>query len=344
MFKIDIIDNIKLSLDLTLDSFEHIEKNIEDVKSYKLSIINLHSALELTFKFMILNRNEFMFFAYGGNNFNNILKKYKTAQENEYNSLLEYLEDNPTENQPNSISFKVAYQILAYMYRIKEFDEPFIFELNAIEILRNKLTHFGATITKVDFILLNSLLGKCIELLNQEIEEYNNSIAGILNNYSAYSKYDFNKKISYNKISREIVRESVLKEPKYKLILGVILDESNKSMVNLRPDNYEEFTEIVYREREQELKDIFKNKKEKEIKTIIAQSIYILIGADLIHDGPIYYMEVDIMGRITLTDFAIEIIKEKWNNENTIYKELLMKKQRNVYDVFNDIQNIIETR
>lgn len=340
MFKIDVVDNIKLSLDLTIDSFEEIYTNNDDVKSYKLAIINLHSAFELTFKFMILNRNEFMIFSYSGNGFSKVLNKYKDANKCNCNSLLHYLETNPAETQPHTVSFDVAYQILAYMYNVPGFDERFIFELGALETLRNKLTHFEATIKKVDFILLNSLLEKCINLLNKEIEKYSNSMRILQKKYDKYDRYDINKMVLYSEISRKIVKDEILNEQKYKLILGIILEESTGDMVELSPDDYEEFAEICYKGRKREFQTLYSGKKEKEIKSIIVQAIYILLEAELIHRGSMYYQEIPILGRTTLTDFAIRIIREKWNDDSVICRELLIKNKMDINIIFNDIQNI----
>ncbi|TEB12174.1 hypothetical protein Psfp_03807 [Pelotomaculum sp. FP] len=340
MFKIDVVDNIKLSLDLTIDSFEQIHRDNDNVKSYKLAIINLHSAFELTFKFMILNRNEFMLFSYGSNGFNNVLNKYKRAKECNYNSLLNYLEDNPSEVHPNTVSFGVAYQILAYMYNITEFDERFIFELTALEILRNKLTHFEATVYRIDFILMTSLFRKYVELLNKEIQEYNNSWRFGNNKYETY-KYDFNKLFSYGEICMKLVKDDILNKPKYKLILGVVLDESCCEMIEVEPNEYGKLAEICYKKRKAEFNNLYTGKKEKEIKVIIMQDIYLLLEANILYLGYMYdSRDVPVMGRTTLTPFAIHAINEKWSSSSDICRELVIKSEGDIYATFNYIQNI----
>lgn len=342
MFKIDIVDNIKLSLDLTIDSFEQIlmnNENNDDAKSYKLAIINLHSAFELTFKFMILNRNEFMIFSFGSNGFNDVLNKYKLLENSNCNSLLHYFEVNPSEKQPNTVSFKIAYQILAYMYKVPEFNERFIFQLIALENLRNKLTHFEAIIAKVDFILLISLFEKCLGLFNSEIDEYNNSIRP-KQSYATYDKYNWDKKCSYREIGMKLVKDKILNEQKFKLILGVVLDELNGEMLELKPDEYDKFAEICYKKRKVEFESLFSTKKEKEIKSKMIPDIYILLEADLIEYGDVYVHEVAVLGRTTLTSFAINVIKEKWNDNSDICRELVLKDETDIDATFNYIQNI----
>lgn len=104
--KVGIVDNIKLSLDLVSDSFRHLKEDPDDTKNYKLAILNLHSSLELTFKLMLMNRNEFMLFSLSGGGFDNIMKKYIKAKQEGYIYLLDYYENNPTEEQPHTVTFK----------------------------------------------------------------------------------------------------------------------------------------------------------------------------------------------------------------------------------------------
>ncbi len=86
-------------------------------------ILCLNNGLEILFKYMIGNRNEFML--YKDNKTDKIYGKFKKAKESNYPKLSVFLENNPGEDNLHTISFIESCKILCYVFQIKGFDELF---------------------------------------------------------------------------------------------------------------------------------------------------------------------------------------------------------------------------
>lgn len=333
-FQISIDENIKLALDSSLDSLKAIYKDTYSVKHYKSAIINLHNSLELTFKFMLLQRNEFMVFTMGGNNFSKILNMYKKAKFEGENSVIDYLENNPAEGQLHTVSFKDAYEILAYIYKCEHFDERFLFQLEFLEALRNKLTHFQATIKRIDFIILNNLFFECIKLFNEEVEYYNkntNNIHEIMHKARTgedkYTQYTNHYRVQDNffSINKEILLD-ILEVPKYKLILSTII-RLGSELLDTSFNCYEKIINMCYEENKEQFKVVYEMKDERKIKSHISQDIYMLKASNLIEEGDVIHMEVAIMSEIRLSHLAQEIILRKCEGINVKCEDMIVLKR-----------------
>lgn len=208
------------------------------------------------------------------------------------------------------------------MYHEEVFDELFDFKLEALEKLRNKLMHFEAEINKTDFILLKFLYKKCIDIFNQELRNSNFKMM-CKYNIEQYYRNDLELYTVCNDISSKIIESEILNDEAYKLILGVIIDNSS-DMIEMEPTEYERFSETCFIARKSEFKILFNDKNEKDIKGIIIQKIYTLLAANIIcYEGiPVDDYGTCFLSRTELTSFALHIIKSKWRDDKTIQQEL----------------------
>ena len=318
MFEINIINNTRLALEITEDYFDKLVGEPDNVKNYKMIILNLHNALELTFKLMIYSRNDFMIYSMQDNNsYEKLIKKCKQARNCENKSLID---ENPFEDSLKTVTFKTAYEILAYLYKVEAFDDKFLFELKKIEDLRNALMHYKARIEETDIILLFSMFKQCVELYNNELQSSKYDMARILNK-EEYECFKWNYDLEYNtnknieEICLKILDKEVIKELVSCLIkkVGDINDDINLN-------DYKGLCEFFKKESDEELNKIYKNYRKKDTSisydNFILNGIYILLEADFLYSRS--YCDafgVDVLSGISLSRNCKNIILRKYDND-----------------------------
>lgn len=350
MFDLDIEDNITLTLEVSETYLKNIIADPQNVKNYKMLILTLHNALELTFKFMLQSRNDFMIYEMqSSGSYNKVMETYKNARKNRKHQT----EAMPSQKVLHTISFTKAYEMLAYLYNEEAFDEKFIFKLNRLGSLRNALTHHKGRIEHTDILVLYQLYEECVELYNSELDHERNAFNRLLHEDDSYGKMIIDRDLSYefSKAIKEI-KMKLLDEPMVKELISHLI----KTLGNINPDidlnEYEELYEFFYKKqpslaengydlqleklkefsfteseiaqfqesinrKNQKIKQTNKNNKELALKYI-----YMLLEADFIYSRTYYSNDIDIMGGISLSVSCKHLILDKWDrNSEIICKE-----------------------
>lgn len=350
MFDLDIEDNITLTLEVSETYLKNIIADPQNVKNYKMLILTLHNALELTFKFMLQSRNDFMIYEMqSSGSYNKVMETYKNARKNRKHQTVAM----PSQKVLHTISFTKAYEMLAYLYNEEAFDEKFIFKLNRLGSLRNALTHHKGRIEHTDILVLYQLYEECVELYNSELDHERNAFNRLLHEDDSYGKMIIDRDLSYefSKAIKEI-KMKLLDEPMVKELISHLI----KTLGNINPDidlnEYEELYEFFYEKqpslaengydlqleklkefsfteseiaqfqesinrKNQKIKQTNKNNKELALKYI-----YMLLEADFIYSRTYYSNDIDIMGGISLSVSCKHLILDKWDrNSEIICKE-----------------------
>lgn len=270
MFNVKITDNIKLSLEVSEDYLKNIIEEPENVKNYKMLILNLHNSLELTFKFMLQSRNGFMIYdMQNSNSYSNVIKAYKSLHKQRKFSTEKIL----SEKGLHTVSFTKAYEILAYLYNVEEFDEKFIFKLERINTLRNGLTHFEASVEHTDIIVLYNLFKECINLYNSEIKSDRNAFLKRFND--GYDEFTPNSELAYEfsdaieNIKMKLLDEPIIRE----LISFLIKNINNVNEIDL--NDYEELYEFFRDEPLKLTRELAQKIDSDERKELLKASGYI---------------------------------------------------------------------
>lgn len=319
---VDIIANIKMSFDSTLEYVQKLSQNMDDVSSYKMFILSVNNALELLFKFMVFNRNEFLL--YSSEQKEKVYKKYKQAKENGYSQLSFFFADNPSENDLHTISFTEACKILSYIYQIEEFDELFYERCMELAKVRNSLIHYSGFIRKVDIISFYEMFSTSIEWFNQDIKKYysNSSLSIILGekkleDYLYVVNHDQLWSDVYE-IKVNIIEQEILEDDICKQILGFIIDNSSKELIGIDSKDYIRIEELFFKEAK---------KKKKEIGSYFYQRYHMMLLADMIFNRGItafpHEHAPEVMHRLDISDFTYTTIMTKWKlNDEEIKKQL----------------------
>jgi len=205
--KIDIFENGITAWKESILVLEKILNGEVDFSNYRRFIINLQSGLELLFKKMLFDKNEFMIFSFDKFQ-DKVLKEYKNSTK-EGKSIFEYVASK-NKQLPHTVNFKESYQRLVYLYNMDCFNEEIIANLLKLENLRNNLVHFEVDIDEEVVSSLAKLLLDCDEIFQENIDEYgwgNNYI--LENTRCMINKKDLNinKLISENVINQQILNE-----------------------------------------------------------------------------------------------------------------------------------------
>lgn len=363
MFTLDILDNIKLTLEVTESYLKNIIDEPDNVKNYKMAILNLHNALELTFKFLLQSRNHFMIYSMqDSTSYRKVMEYYKSR----YN----YKRSNDNrlpENKLHTVSFTTSYELLAYFYNESKFDEKFLFKLERLNRLRNGLTHFTATIEYTDIVILYNLFKECVDLFNIELKSKRRFVRDLVNNrtkvsyeldMTLYHRYgNAIEKIRMNLLDIDIIKEFV----SYLIknignIEDIRLDDYEKLLAyffkeQISTTNFNEelvsslgFTEShIKAMKEQHKKEISneKNRKEKiiaiykkektciSIKDFLLNAIFIMLESDFIYNRTYYdSFGIDILGGLSITVSCKNLILKKWNHKlDLICSELGINQQ-----------------
>ena len=317
--KINIYDNIVAAIDLTIESIVDLANKKDYIKNYKATVINLHNALELIFKFMIQNRNEFMLFSMGNNSFDKIMSKYKKIHQEGFSSILEYSERYKDESfLPHTISFCNAYEILAFLYDENDFDIRFLSALQLLENKRNGLTHYESTVYRKDLVIFKELLFKAIELYNNEIDcvERKNLLT-LKENKAIHYDYPFDPyDDTVSKICEEVIETEILNDEVDKIIIGAIVDCRSSELISVNLENRDKITDIIYNSKKDILKSV-KNEKELVIKREIDSKLTYLIAADMLRQKDIIVDEngTAYLDSIEITYSACQIINNFFSND-----------------------------
>jgi hypothetical protein len=327
---VDIIANIRMSFDSTIEYIRKLAHNIDDVSNYKMFILCVNNALELLYKFMVFNRNEFML--YSSENRENIYKKYNQAKQGGYRNLEAFFKAEPLENTLHTISFTEACKILNYVYQIEDFDELFYERCIELAKARNSLTHYSAIIRKVDIISYCEIFRTSIEWFNQDIKEYyENSLSIILDEKQRkdffYVIDGFELWSEIYTIKNNLIENEILEDDMCKDIMGFIIENSFNNLLGVNSRDYNEIEELFFKENK---------KKKKEHVTYFYQRYHMMLLADMIiNRGVKAYQHDDapeVMTRLDLSDSIYDLIKTKWNSEE-------LKKHLNIS---SDIYNLYE--
>jgi hypothetical protein len=169
LFKVSLIENAGAAYETALDALKRILSGEGSYINYRLYVLNLHSAMELFFKKMLFDKSEFMMFSF--KDFDSLLKKYEQSKKVS-KSIFEYVATHKDANTklPKTVTFEEAYKRLAYLYNNPELDEEFISKLDKLNSLRNNITHFELEIEHDEFVLLNEIFLKCVDIYSDENE------------------------------------------------------------------------------------------------------------------------------------------------------------------------------
>jgi hypothetical protein len=168
MYKISLAENATAAYKSALDALEKILAGEGSYINYRSYVLNLHSALELFFKKMLLEKNEFMLFAFDGNAYSDVIKLYIKLKKDK-KSLSQHI-STKNAKMPNTVKFVDAYSRLAYFYNEEIFDPKFIENLSKLNEIRNNITHFEIEIPDEEFVILNECFLKCAEIYSGQIE------------------------------------------------------------------------------------------------------------------------------------------------------------------------------
>jgi hypothetical protein len=169
MYKISLVENAITAYGSALDALQKILDGEGSYINYRSYVLNLHGALELFFKKMLLNKNEFMLFSFEGNNYSKVLEKYihsKRANK----TLFQYITETRDAKLPNTVTFLDAYSRLTYFYNEEIFDPKFVENLSRLNEIRNNITHFEIEIPDEEFVILNECFLKCSEIYSEQAE------------------------------------------------------------------------------------------------------------------------------------------------------------------------------
>lgn len=388
MFDLDIIDNTKLTLEVSENYLKKIIDEPNDVKNYKMLILNLHNALELTFKFLLQSRNDFMIYEMQDKkSFNSVIEAYKSIRKQRKRTN----EKMPSQKVLHTVSFTNAYEILAYLYNVEGFNEKFIFKLERLNTLRNGLTHFKARIEHTDIIVLYNLFEECVNLYNSELDSDRHAYRKLIDEDDRYDRFKPNRDLAYEFSSAiEDIKMKLLDEPIIKELIGFLIKKMKYVNSDINLDDYEKLLEFFLEKQERvidiESKEIYKsfgytesefeaalreskvkeknaNKRIGKIKKIFKESdgkdsfevfvlraIFILLESDFIYSRTYYqrheFVDLDIMGGLSLTVSCKDIILKKWNNDSdSICKAFdlsqeeyyILSKFQGDHDSFDDI-------
>lgn len=244
LFDLDIKDNIKLTLEVSEGYLRNIIDNRLNVKNYKMLILNLHNALELTFKFLLQSRNDFMIYEMqDSNSYQKVIKTYKSMHKQR-----RALNDSTLiENKLHTVSFTKAYEILAYLYNVEGFDEKFIFKLMKLDTLRNGLTHFTARIEHTDIVVLYNLFEECVNLYNSELDNHRHVLRKILEGVN--NKFIPNPDLAYE-FSNAIkdIKMKLLDEPIIIELIGSLIQKLGQINEDISLNDYERLIKFFYDE------------------------------------------------------------------------------------------------
>lgn len=231
--KIDIFENGITAWKESISALEKILNGEVDFSNYRRFIINLQSALELLFKKMLFDKDEFMIFSFDKFQ-DKVVKEYKNSVK-EGKSIFEYVAVK-NKQLPHTVSFKESYQRLAYLYNIEGFNEETIANLLKLEDLRNNLVHFEVEIGEEALSSLAKLLLDCDEIFEKNIEEY------------SWGDVYISKEVHHMIVKKDLNSNKLIIENKLnKEILNIILSASG-SFVEIDINDYDLISEIIHHE------------------------------------------------------------------------------------------------
>ncbi|NFE84091.1 hypothetical protein FDB42_12530 [Clostridium botulinum] len=318
MFEINIVNNTRLALEVTEEYFKKIIKEPNEVKNYKMIILNLHNALELTFKLMIYSRNDFMIYSmHDSNSYEKLIRKFKQARNCRNKGLTI---ENPFEDSLHTVTFKTAYEILSYLYKVEELDDKFIFELKKLENLRNSLMHYKACIEETDIILLYSMFKKCVTLYNEEMQRDTYDLHRILKS-KEYVCFDLDYNLEYqlnNNIDNICLK--ILDRDIIKMLVSCLIKKIGYINEDIRLDDYENLCEFFKKEANDKLKKVFKNHQDEKTsyENFILNGIYIMLEANFMYSKTYYdIFGLDVLAGISLSTYCKDIVLRKYKYDET---------------------------
>lgn len=331
-YNIDVISNIKMSFDVAIDYTKRLAKNIDDITNYKMFILCLNNALELLFKFMVFNRNEFLLYSH--DNRDKVYKKYKKAKESGYRSLEMYFADNPLENNLHTISFIEARDILYYVYQIDNFDESLFERCEELSRVRNSLIHYSAIIRKIDIIYFSDMLRTSIEWYNREIEEkyIKDNFNILLGNKEPedyfYKSNDYELWGDIFSIKNNTLKTEIFEDELCQQIMGFIIENRYSKLIEVDSRDYAEVEQLFFEQKP-------KNKKNNEMRKYFHEKYHIMLIAEMFVNkgmaaGSSPYSPI-VMSRLDLADNIYRYLKEKWPDEGD---------QRNILNISKSLYQL----
>lgn len=350
---ISMIKNVKYSIESSVEYLYRLSTDMDDVSDYRMFILCLHSGLELLFKYMISNRNEYML--YINNNKNELHNLYKKAREDGYRKITYYIEDNPSESKFHTLSFLDSCNILHYAFDISNFNDSYLKRCIFLNNVRNRLTHHTANIRKFDIISFCDLLKQAIVWFNEDLDYYEKE------NFREISREDLISEVAIqpaselykiennnelyktiHKVRIETIKNELLENDLCKKIIGFILNNStNINFLDLEIKHYEEIKEMFLNN----LDDEIPKDKKKEISREFDEKYHIMNLANIFIDEGIKSMEHDdapiVMTIITISEFARELIISKWCKKEDIIHNLNINNEsyHNAFEKHYDYDN-----
>ncbi|WP_099188336.1 hypothetical protein [Tepidibacter mesophilus] len=333
-YNVGIIENIKLAFDSATDFLGKLAHDIDNISSFKMFILCLNNGLELLFKYMISNRNEYML--YMDNSKDKIYSKYKKAKENNYTRLSVYFEYNPMEDNLHTISFSEACKVLCYVYQIDEFDDLFFTRCMELSKVRNSLTHYSAIIRKIDIISFCDILDTAIEWFNKEIENHYIDLSILMkdNNNMKYTRKE-NLMSDINRACSEAIDTEILDDDLCKQIIGFIIENSDRKLIEVSSNDYEKISSMFFESNKG------KTSLKKKMASKFIEKYYIMVLANMIVEKGIkashHEDAPEVMSRLDLNDWVYSRLINKWPVSDDQKKNLGIDKSiHEIYSRYDD--------
>lgn len=204
--KIDVFENGITAWKEAIAALEKIINGDLSYSNYRLFVLSFQNAIELFFKKMLLDKNEFMIFSFDKFK-DQVLDRYKNACK-DGKSIFEYALLKNKGKLPDTVKFNESYKRLAYLYNMKCFTDEVIANLEVLGDLRNNIMHFEVQIEDEVLASLSKLLLSCDEMFQDNITDYgwgDNYISDSLRKELEQKDLNMNKLIANNPINRRIM-------------------------------------------------------------------------------------------------------------------------------------------
>ncbi|GCD13003.1 hypothetical protein [Clostridium tagluense] len=204
--RIDVFENGITAWKEAIATLEKIVDGDVSFINYRMFIVNFQGALELMFKKMLFDKNEFMIFSFDKFK-DNVLNRYRNAVKDN-KSIFEYAISKGNGKIPDTVKFYESYQRLAYLYNMKCFTDEVIANLDKLGDLRNSIMHFEVNVDEEILTSLSKLLLICDEIFQDSIDGYgwgSDYISGTLRNKLKQKDLNMDKLIIESKFNKKII-------------------------------------------------------------------------------------------------------------------------------------------
>ncbi len=120
--------------------------------------------------------------------------------------------------------------------------------------MRNSLTHYSATIRKIDIISFCFLLRTSIEWFNKEVEEHYLDLEILMGNKNSKLFVPPNSLITdIQRACYKVIETEIFNDELCKLIIGFVIENSFGSLVEVEIDDYDEIINLLLESRKRKM-------------------------------------------------------------------------------------------